>query len=450
MWVIAPVLTIYPLNFATLQTESRMTGISKNSLLPEANDDPASPDPGKLTAKVHLERLSAAFLRDESLACDPWNWWRSHMPVTEKWAYFDHAAVAPLPRQTADSIAGYADEAMRDGDTRWPQWAEENERLRSEFAKLLTCAPAEIALIPNTSFGINAVAEGIRWQPGDNIVLPAGEFPSNRFPWLNQRRHGVDVRVVGDENAGEIDVESLLGAIDSRTRVVAASWVGYASGYRVDVDRMVNEVQQRGSLFFLDAIQGLGVFPLDLSRTPIDFLAADGHKWLLGPEGAGVLMIREKHLSQLQCVPVGWNSVRASHQFSHAAFDLRPTASRYEIGSQTMVGMRALRQSLLMFLHVREIHGESAIADRILDLTDQLIAGLNDLGATITGSPLRDLRSGIVTFAIPNTDAVSIRRVALEQSVVVSCRGIGVRASVHAYNNDSDIQRLLNAISSAR
>ena len=450
MWVIAPFLTIYPLNFATLQTEFRMTGKSQKPLLPDANWDPGSPDPGKLTAKAHSARHSAGFLPDESLASDPWNWWRSQMPVTEKWAYFDHAAVAPLPRQTADSIAGYADEAMRDGDTRWPQWAEENERLRSEFAKLLTCDPAEIALIPNTSFGINAIAEGIRWQPGDNIVLPAGEFPSNRFPWLNQRRHGVDVRVVGDENAGEIDVESLLGAIDSRTRVVAASWVGYASGYRLDVDRMVNEVQRRGSLFFLDAIQGLGVFPLDLSRTPIDFLAADGHKWLLGPEGAGVLMIREKHLSQLQCVPVGWNSVRASHHFSHAAFDIRPTASRYEIGSQTMVGMRALRQSLLMFLQVREIHGERAIADRILDLTDQLIAGLNDLGATITGSPLRDLRSGIVTFAIPNTDAVSIRRVAMEQNVVVSCRGIGVRASVHAYNNDSDIQRLLNAIGSAR
>ena len=447
---IDPVLTIYPLNFVSVQTESRIPNTSKNPQLTETKHDSGSPDPSDPTAMVQSPHFLAGLLPDESIADDPWGWWRSQMPITEKWAYFDHAAVAPLPRQAAAAIATYAEEASRDGDTRWPQWAEDNEQLRSNFAKLLACAPAEIALIPNTSYGINAVAEGLRWQPGDNIVLPAGEFPSNRFPWLNQGRHGVEVRIIGDDNAGEIDTDSILAAIDERTRVVAASWVGYATGYRLDVDRVTNEVQRRGSLFFLDAIQGLGVFPLDLSRTPIDFLAADGHKWLLGPEGAGVLMIREKHLSQLQCVPVGWNSVRASHQFSHAAFDIRPTASRYEIGSQTMVGMRALRQSLLLFLQVREVHGESAIADRILDLTDRLIAGLSDLGATIAGSPKRDLRSGIVTFAIPNTDAASIRRIATEQNVVVSCRGIGVRASVHAYNNDSDIQRLLNAIIAAR
>jgi len=384
------------------------------------------------------------------IANNPWQWWRSQMPVAEKWAYFDHAAVAPLPRKSAEAIADYADEAMREGDTCWPQWAEENERLRADFAKLLTCSPTEIALIPNTSYGINAVAEGINWQPGDNIVLPAGEFPSNRFPWLNQGRHGVEVRIIGHDDAAEIDTQALLGAIDHRTRVVAASWVGYATGYRLDVERIVDEVQRRGALFFLDAIQGLGVFPLDLSATPIDFLAADGHKWLLGPEGAGVLMIREKHLVQLKCVPVGWNSVRASHQFSHAAFDIRPTASRYEIGSQTMVGMRSLRQSLLLFLKVREAHGEAAIGNRVLDLADRLIAGLTELGATIAGPTARDQRSGIVTFAMPNVDAIAIRRNAAEQHVAVSCRGIGVRASIHAYNNESDIQRLLNAVISVQ
>ncbi len=372
------------------------------------------------------------------------------MPISEKWAYFDHAAVAPLPRTTAQAIVEFAQEAMLDGDTRWPQWAEENERLRTDFASLISCQPSEIALIPNTSFGINVVAEGLDWQPGDNIVLPAGEFPSNRFPWLNQCRHGVEVRIVGDNDANEIDVEALLATIDGSTRLVAASWVGYASGYRLDIDRLTAEVHRRGAYFFLDAIQGLGVFPLDLEKTPIDFLAADGHKWLLGPEGAGMLMIREPHLAKLACVPVGWNSVRASHQFSHAAFDIRPAAARYEIGSQTMVGMRALRQSLGLFLQVRKVHGDAAIANRILELTGKLIAGLRRFGATIAAAAKDMHRSGIVTFSIPQLEPSIIRRIALERNVVVSCRGIGVRASVHAYNNDADIQRLLDAVSYAQ
>lgn len=381
-----------------------------------------------------------------SLEGDPWQWWRQQMPISEKWAYFDHAAVAPLPRPTSESIVSFAQEAMLDGDTCWPRWAEENERLRAEVADLLTCKTSEIALIPNTSFGINAVAEGIHWQPGDNVVLPAGEFPSNLFPWLNQRRHGVEVRIIGNHDANEIDVERLLSAIDDRTRLVAASWVGFASGYRLDVDQLTAEIHRRGTLFFLDAIQGLGIFPLNLQKTPIDFLAADGHKWLLGPEGAGVLMIREPHLASLACVPVGWNSVRAAHQFSDATFELRSTAARYEIGSQTMVGMRALRQSLAIFLQVRKVHGEQAIGDRILDLSEQLISGLKQLGATIAGVTSRERRSGIVTFSLPNTEPATIRRIALEQNVVLSCRGIGVRASVHAYNDEADLRRLLGAV----
>jgi cysteine desulfurase/selenocysteine lyase len=381
------------------------------------------------------------------LDADPWAWWRQQMPIAEKWAYFDHAAVAPLPRPAADAIMAFADEAMREGDTRWPSWSDENERLRNDFATLLSCEPSEIALIPNTSYGINAVAEGVDWRPGDNIVLPAGEFPSNRFPWLNQQRRGVEVRIVGDDAATEVDIDALLAAVDEKTRIVSASWVGYSSGYRLGVDRLTAEVHRRGALFFLDAIQGLGVFPLDLQKTPVDFLAADGHKWLLGPEGAGVLMIRQSQLAKLNCVPVGWNSVRAAQQFSHAAFDIRPATSRYEIGSQTMVGMRALRQSLRLFLEVRRIHGDSAIATRILDLAEILIGGLTELGATVIAADDRDHRSGIVTFSVPGIEPAAIRKLALEKHVVVSCRGIGVRASVHAYNNEGDIQRLLNVVS---
>jgi len=368
------------------------------------------------------------------------------MPVTARWAYFDHAAVAPLPRRARNAMAAYADEAMTQGDTVWPTWADENEQLRRDFATFLTCEASEIALIPNTSFGINAVAEGIDWQPGDNIILPAGEFPSNRFPWLNQARHGVEVRIIGDDDDPAIDVDGILSAIDSRTRVVAASWVGYATGWRLDVDRFARDVRSRGAMFFLDAIQGLGVFPLDLSKTPIDFLAADGHKWLLGPEGAGVMMIRREHLASMHCVPVGWNSVKQAMKFSHAAFDLAESASRYEIGSQTMGGMRSLRQSLSLFMTVIEHHGRNAIAERVLSLAEKIAEGLKRRGAVLNTAASRDHRSGIVTFALPGIEPSVFRGEAARRDVAVSCRGIGVRVSVHAYNNDDDIDRLMGSV----
>lgn len=380
------------------------------------------------------------------IASDPWCWWRSQMPVAKNWAYLDHAAVAPLTDRAAGAICDFATESAQQGDTLWPKWAREVEALRGDFAGLLHCDASEIALVPNTSFGINVVAEGLPWQPGDNIVIPGGEFPSNVFPWQNQKRHGVQLRIVDTGADGQVDMTALRNAIDSRTRIVAASWVGYAGGFRIDLQDCVSAAHDAGALFFLDAIQGLGVFPLDLNQTRIDFLAADGHKWLLGPEGAGVAFIRKEHLELLACVPVGWNSVRAAHHFGQAHWDLKPDASRFEIGSHNMVGMRALRQSLSLFLQVAAIHGQSAIADRVLDLASDLDQKLRSVGAVTTVAPSRKNRSGIVTFSLPGVLPSRIRQLAYENRVVVSCRGIGVRASIHAYNNQSDIDRLVDVV----
>ena len=343
-------------------------------------------------------------------------------------------------------MADFAAEASQQGDTLWPQWAAEIDGLRGEFAGLLNCDTTEIALIPNTSFGINVVAEGLPWQPGDNIVIPGGEFPSNVFPWQNQKRHGVELRIIDTGSDGQIDVGALRNAIDDRTRIVAASWVGYASGFRIDLPACVAAAHDAGALFFLDAIQGLGVFPLDLQQTPIDFLAADGHKWLLGPEGAGVAFIRKQHLELLACVPVGWNSVRAAHHFGQAHWDLKPDASRFEIGSHNMVGMRALRQSLSLFRQVAAVHGPFAIADRVLDLAGSLDKKLRDACAITAVAQSRNHRSGIVTFSLPGVLPNTIRKHAAENRVAVSCRGIGVRASIHAYNNESDIDRLVEVV----
>lgn len=368
------------------------------------------------------------------------------MPVTEKWAYFDHAAVAPLPQPTAETMIRYARQAAEEGDTVWLQWSAELENLRAGVANWLSASQDEIALVPNTTFGINMVAEGFRWHEGDNVVIPGGEFPSNQFPWQNQSRRGVELRIV-PSYAGRVDLDGIRRAIDSRTRIVAASWVGYSSGYRLPVDDLCQIAHERGSLVFLDAIQGLGPFPLDLSKTPVDFLAADGHKWMLGPEGAGLAFVRKEHLDLLDCAAIGWNSVTGRTSFSSESMELRPTAARYEGGSQNIAGLLSMHSSLKIFWQVIAQHGPESIAKRILDLHSYARDGLRSRGVHLISDWHRQNRSGILTF-LPSAKAPNELRTELaEAGVAVSCRGGGVRMAIHAYNTQVEIDRLLEHVS---
>lgn len=379
----------------------------------------------------------------DQLDRDPWGWWRSQMPITKKWAYFDHAAVAPLPAPAVDAIAEFQRQASEDGDTVWPTWNGRLNVLREQFAELTGAEDGEICLMPNTTAGINLVAEGFDWRPGDSIVLPDGEFPSNLFPWLHQEPRGLEVRQVPRRD-GQVILDDLFEQVDETTRMIAVSWVGYASGYRIDVEELVQRAHERGVLVFLDAIQGLGIYPLDLRKTPVDFMAADGHKWLLGPEGAGMAMIRREHLSKLRCVGVGWNSVQNAHKFSGASFDLRDDAVRYEGGSMNMIGLAALSASVEMFLQVRRHHGENAIGARIIELASYLNDRLSDRGIPSRLPTDDQNRSGIVTFEVPGMDSAKVRQAAMEKSMVVSCRGGGIRASIHAYNTHDEIDRLVD------
>ncbi|WP_146401708.1 aminotransferase class V-fold PLP-dependent enzyme [Planctomycetes bacterium CA13] len=377
------------------------------------------------------------------------------MPIAKTWAYFDHAAVAPLSGPAATAITQFADQASRQGDTVWPTWADSNEKLRRNAARLLGCESKEIALIPNTTAGINFVAEGWDWKPGDNVVIPEGEFPSNLFPWMNQQSRGVELRIVPRRQSKhgethEVNVADLVDAMDDSTRIVAASWVGYASGYRLDVAELVRQSHERGVLVFLDAIQGLGMYPLDLKKTPVDFLAADGHKWLLGPEGAGLAMIRREHFGKLRLGNIGWGSVKNSYNYAEPKMDLRNEAARYESGSANMVGLAGLSASLDIFLAVLDHHGADAIEQRVVGLATELDQKLRAMGVKTSLAADRENQSSIVNFRLDGTEPAKIRERGLEQNVVLSCRGSGVRASVHAYNNEEDLDRLVAVVKSFR
>ncbi len=364
------------------------------------------------------------------------------MPIAQRWAYFDHAAVAPLPRATQEAVVAWAQQAAEDGDTVWPSWQKRVEECRTLAARLLDADPAEVALIHSTSEGIGLVAEGYPWRPGDNVVTLDNEFPSNQYPWMNLATRGVETRRVPADPQGRVDLKLLDAACDARTRIVSVSWVGYVSGWRTNLDELAELVHRRGALLFVDAIQGLGVFPLDVSKTPIDFLAADGHKWMLGPEGAGLFYLRREHLDLLRPIGVGWHSVAHASDYNSIELKYKPSAARYEGGTQNMVGFLGLAASLELLLE----HGQQAIGERIVALTDQLCERLLQSGATIYSPREGDHRSGIVSAEFPGRDSLEIKQRLLKAGVVCSARAGKLRLATHAYNNEADIERLIEVV----
>ncbi len=370
-----------------------------------------------------------------------WERFRAQMPVANRWAYFDHAAVAPLPAPTQQAIVRWAEQAAAEGDTVWPQWSRRVEQCRAAAARLIHAESSEIALVHSTTEGLSIVAEGYPWQEGDNVVTMANEFPSNLYPWKNLASRGVETRCV-EAPDGRVDLDRVAAACDARTRIVSISWVGYASGFRCDLDALASLAHERNALLCVDAIQALGVFPLDVRRTPIDFLAADGHKWLLGPEGAGLFYIRSEHLDRLRPIGVGWHSVAHAGDYTNTDFVLKPSAARFEGGSQNMVGFLGLAESLELLLEL----GTEAIAGRILDLTDLACGRLEQAGATIVSDRYGDHRSGIVAFEWPGHEPLAAKKKCLEAGVVVSARAGKLRLAAHAYNNASDLDRLIAAL----
>ncbi len=369
---------------------------------------------------------------------------RAEMPVTEKWAYMDHAALAPLPRPTAQRLKDYADNQAANGDTNWLDLAGEVETLRKNCANLIGADPSEIALTRNTTAGINIVAEGLDWREGDNVVTFADEYPTNVYPWMNQASRGVATRLV-ETDQGRIDFARLADACDNRTRVLSVSWVGFQTGYRQSLAQLCEFAHSRGILFFVDAIQGLGVFPFSVSEIPIDFMATNGQKWMLGPEGAGFAFIRREHLSKLRPLGVGSHSVKRPFDYSTIDFDLKQTAGRYEGGSHIMPGYLALGTSLKLLMEL----GTANVGQQVIDYTDLCCERLASVGATIETYRDADHKSGIVFFTMPGQEPGEVRTRCLKNGVALSNRAGRLRISPHAYNDSCDLDKLCDVLNSS-
>lgn len=368
------------------------------------------------------------------------------MSRSSQMAYFDHAALAPMPAVTAQRICDFANQSAEVGNIHWLEWLGEAEQARAAAAEMIGASNDEITFTPNTTFGVNLVAEGLDWREGDNVVTLADEFPTNLYPWLHLESRGVETRQIATEN-GQVDYDELAAACDARTRVLSVSWVGYQTGYRVDIDRIGEICRAKNVLYNLDAIQAMGVFPLDVSQTPIDFLATGGQKWLLGPEGVGFAYVRREHLDKLRPIHVGWNSVEKPFDYTNTDQPFKSSAARFAGGGWNMCGTLAMGQSLKLLNSI----GAKAIAARLLEYTDLACDRLASAGAVICSNRDRqhrhgEQRSGLVFFEVPGRDPVQFRKTCIERSIVLSCRSGKLRISPHAYNTEDDLDRLIEVI----
>ncbi|AZC49438.1 MULTISPECIES: aminotransferase class V-fold PLP-dependent enzyme [Pseudomonas] len=353
--------------------------------------------------------------------------------------YLNHAAVAPWPNRAAEAVARFAKENVLLGARDYPDWMALEQRLRERLMRLLN-APStdDIALVKNTSEALSFVAFGLSWEKGDQIVISDEEFPSNRVVWEALASQGVEVLQVslkGDDPEG-----ALLAACGPRTRLMAISAVQFASGLRLDLQRLGAGCKQQNVLFCIDAIQQLGAQPFDVQAYQCDFAMADGHKWMLGPEGLGVFYCRSELRTQLKLHEFGWHMLEHMGDYSRNEWEPAKSARRFECGSPNMLGAMALEASLSLLEEVGMEHVATLIAERVQWLQD----GLNAIPGVRLHTPLNPARrGGIFSFSIDGIDNQVVYEALLQQQVVCIPRGPGVRFSPHFYTEKRVIDETL-------
>jgi cysteine desulfurase/selenocysteine lyase len=366
-----------------------------------------------------------------------WQRYAGHFPVRQRLVYLNHAAVSPLCRPAAEAMQRLAADAMENGSLHYSQWLDTYEELRLAAARLIGAEKSEIALMKNTSEGIATIAMGMNWHSGDKIVAFREEFPANYYPWKRLEQTGVRV-----EWLSYLDPLDRIDGVCRGARLLAISFVQYLSGHRVDLEAIGEICHRQGCAFLVDAIQGLGAFPVDVRRAHIDALAADGHKWMLGPEGCGILFVSQEFQESVQPVEFGWTNVAGYADYASRDMTLRPDAARYECGTLNTIGCFGLRASIEFLLEV----GVAAVSPAVLRLADLVAEGVQAKGYELLGVRSPANAAGIVSFRKAGMEAPSIVQKLAVAGVTAAARAGWVRVSPHFYNSPDDIGRLLEAL----
>jgi cysteine desulfurase/selenocysteine lyase len=368
---------------------------------------------------------------------------KQQFPSQENGLYFNHAAIAPWPASTAEAIRQFASENESLGPAQYARWIALEKSLRQRLATLIGARSSnDIALLKNTTEGISTVAWGLDWSEGDNIVLPKDEFPSNRLPWLAQAERGVEIREIDIRLAPHAET-ALIEAMDKNTRILALSSVQWSDGFRLDLYALGQACHKRGILFFVDAIQQLGALQLDVEACHISFLAADAHKWLLGPEGIAVFYTSEQARSEIQLRQLGWHMFENPWAFGREDWTPASSACRFEAGSPNTLGQFGFEASLNVLLG----SDMAKVEQSVLENTSQLLTQLKQLaGIQLITRSEPGRRSGIVTFKPSQLSAQAVQRALAGRNVTCAVRDNAIRLSPHFYQGSKEIEQVFEVI----
>ena len=364
----------------------------------------------------------------------------NEFPLDDRLIYLNHAAVSPWPQRSCEAVKAFADENSRTGAYHYPEWMAKETQLREQLAQLIH-APAtdDIALLKNTSEALSVVAHGLSWQQGDNIIISDEEFPSNRIVWESLQQQGVSVRPINLANAASAE-QALIEAMDAHTRLLAISSVQYASGLRVNLPLLGEACSQRGILFCVDAIQSVGALQTNVEDMQADFVMADGHKWMLGPEGLAFFYSRPTARAQLTLHQFGWHMVEDYLDFNNKNWQLAQNARRFECGSPNMLGIHALSASLSLLLEV----GMETVEQQLLDNSRHLFAEIRASdNLQVLSNTTEGRFAGIALFRHRHIPAADLYAQLMKKGIVCAARGQGVRFSPHFYTDKDKISEAI-------
>jgi len=374
---------------------------------------------------------------------------RDQFPVTERYRYFDHAGVSPIPNVAADATRWWIDRTLRKGKVDYDELQARQESARYTAAALMGVPADDVAFIKNTTEGLGFVASGLDWHDGDRVVIPDLEFPSALYPFLALEDRGVKVdRVtpIGLGRALPLDEFERVIASGPPPKLVVVSWVQFARGWRTDVAGLVRLAHDAGALVCLDAIQGVGVIPAAFAEWGVDFAMAGAHKWMLGPEGIGVLYVAERCRDRLRPLEPGWASMAHQADYDNLTVVWDDSARRYEGGTSNHAGSAAFDASLRLIADT----GVATIWTHVNSLCDHLVAQLAHVaGATVLSERSAEGRSGIVSIRVDDQPHETTARTLNTQNFVCSARGGGVRIAPHGYNTVDEIDELVASVAAA-
>lgn len=367
---------------------------------------------------------------------------KTYFQLDQDIVHLNHAAVAPWPMVTGEAVVAFANENMAIGSQNYARWMQTEQQLKHKLALLINAKSTdEIALLKNTSEGLSLIAQGLTFQAGDNIVIPAEEFPSNKVVWQALQSKAVQLRLIPVQDI-ENPEQALIDAMDTNTRLLSCSSVQYARGLRLKLKTIGQACWQNQTLFCVDAIQSLGAIYFDAQDCFADFVVADGHKWMCGPEGTALFYCRKDIQPQLQLRQHGWHMLKNAFDFSQQsdAIEIAEGAQRFESGSPNMLGIAALNASLGLLLEIGIKEIQSAVISNAKYLITQLQAQANIKLLT----PLEPGRyAGIVSFQKDLVDNMKLYQQLQDNNVICAYRGDGIRFSPHFYTTTQQMDKAL-------